>query len=190
MNEITIGKAPVLTSPNPLVMVCTEKPDGSTNIAPVSFVTYLSFNPPVIGFAMGQTSYTGERIRETGKAIITVPGSSLKEAVTGCGSTSGRNTDKAARFGIELTGLADSSIKFPPTPGWPLLSHSGSRWRWAITISISVTWTKSMGMRQKRRCSPGTDIPKRLLHRKSKQAINQQSETRQIVYSPNPVTVL
>lgn len=113
MNEITIGKAPVLTSPNPLVMVCTGKPDGSTNIAPVSFVTYLSFNPPIIGFAMGRASYTGLRIRETGKAIITVPGSSLKEAVTGCGSTSGRNTDKAARFGIELTGLADSGIKIP-----------------------------------------------------------------------------
>ena len=45
MEKITLPKASVLTSPNPVTLVCTQKPDGSTNLATVSWRTYLSFNP-------------------------------------------------------------------------------------------------------------------------------------------------
>jgi len=40
MKEIYIRQATALTSPEPLVLVCTEKKDGSLNIAPVSFFMY------------------------------------------------------------------------------------------------------------------------------------------------------
>ncbi len=113
MKEINMGKATEFTSPNPLTLVCSEKPDGTTNLAPVSFVTYLSFNPPRIGFAMGKAAYTGERVSETGKVIVAVPGDSLSAAVMSCGSSSGRNIDKVEKFGIELTSLPGSSIKIP-----------------------------------------------------------------------------
>ena len=113
MKEINIRKAPQITSPNPLTLICTEKPDGCVNLAPVSFVSYLAFNPPIMGFAMGQKSYTGQRVRETGKAVITVPGTALAEAAMSCGSCSGRDTDKAGKFGIELASLPDSSIRIP-----------------------------------------------------------------------------
>ena len=89
MKEINIGQATQLTSPNPLVMICTQKEDGSTNLAPVSFVTYLSFNPAMLGFAMG------------------------KNAVISCGTTSGSDTDKVQKFDIELKELPDCSIKIP-----------------------------------------------------------------------------
>ena len=36
MKEITLPKASQLTSPNPVTVVCTRKPDGSTNLATVS----------------------------------------------------------------------------------------------------------------------------------------------------------
>lgn len=36
MKEITLPKASQLTSPNPVTVVCTQKPDGSTNLATVS----------------------------------------------------------------------------------------------------------------------------------------------------------
>ena len=32
MNMITVGNIPAFTSPNSMVLVCTEKPDGSTNM--------------------------------------------------------------------------------------------------------------------------------------------------------------
>lgn len=36
MEKITLPKASQLTSPNPVTLVCTEKPDGTTNLATVS----------------------------------------------------------------------------------------------------------------------------------------------------------
>ena len=67
MKELNIMEATVLTSPNPLTLICSKKEDGSTNLAPICFVSYLSFNPPMVGFATGKQSHTGKRVRETGK---------------------------------------------------------------------------------------------------------------------------
>ena len=67
MKELNIMEATVLTSPNPLTLICSKKEDGSTNLAPICFVSYLSFNPPMVGFATGKQSHTGKRVRETDK---------------------------------------------------------------------------------------------------------------------------
>ena len=113
MEKITLPKASQLTSPNPVTVVCTRKPDGSTNLATVSWWTYLSYHPGMIAYAMAKTSYSGELVRATGEVILTVPGAEMAEAVLGCGSTTGRNTDKAAKFNIALTAAEGSSIKIP-----------------------------------------------------------------------------
>ena len=113
MNKISLPQAAGLTSPNPVTIVCTQKPDGSTNLATVSWWTYLSFNPNMIAYAMAKTSYSGEMVRNNKKVILTIPGAEIAEAVMGCGSTTGRNTDKAAKFGIELAEVEGSTIKIP-----------------------------------------------------------------------------
>lgn len=113
MNKITLPQAAGLTSPNPVTIVCTQKPDGSTNLATVSWWTYLSFNPNMIAYAMAKTSYSGEMMRNNKKVILTIPGAEIAEAVMGCGSTTGRNTDKAVKFGIELAEVEGSTIKIP-----------------------------------------------------------------------------
>lgn len=113
MNKINLPQAAKLTSPNPVTIVCTQKPDGSTNLATVSWWTYLSFNPNMIGYAMAKTSYSGEMVRNNKKVILTIPGTEIAEAVMGCGSTTGRDTDKVTQFGIELTEVEGSDIKIP-----------------------------------------------------------------------------
>ena len=113
MNKINLPQAAKLTSPNPVSLVCTQKPDGFTNLATVSWWTYLSFNPNMIGYAMAKTSYSGEMVRNNKKVILTIPGTDLAEAVMVCGSTTGRDTDKVAQFGIELTEVEGSDIKIP-----------------------------------------------------------------------------
>ena len=40
MKELNIMEATVLTSPNPLTLICSKKEDGSTNLAPICFVSY------------------------------------------------------------------------------------------------------------------------------------------------------
>lgn len=113
MKEINIGQATAITSPDPLVLVCTKKEDGSLNMAPVSFFMYASFNPPMLAFAMGKGANSGENIRKTGKAVLAAPGMSLKEAVMAYGSTNGGKMDKLKETPIALQSVEESDIQFP-----------------------------------------------------------------------------
>ena len=113
MKETTIKKASKLTSPNPLSLICTRKEDGSTNLAAVSFWTYLAFDPGKIGFAMGFKAFTGKREWETGEAVLVIPGADLKDAVMQCGSSTGEKTDKIRKFGIEMEKLPGTEIQIP-----------------------------------------------------------------------------
>lgn len=113
MKPIELPFASRLTSPNPVSLVCTLKPDGATNLATVSWWTYLSYNPNMIAYAMAKTSYSGERVRETKKVVLTVPGEAIADAVLGCGSTTGRDTDKIGKFQIEMQQLPESEILVP-----------------------------------------------------------------------------
>ncbi len=85
MKKITLPEASAITSPNPVTIVCTEKPDGGTNLATVSWWTYLSYNPNMVAFAMAKTSYSGEMVRQNKKVVITIPSDKIVSAVLGCG---------------------------------------------------------------------------------------------------------
>lgn len=113
MKELNVMEATQYTSPNPLTLICSKNEDGTTNLAPICFVSYLSFQPPMIGFAAGKQSHTGKRVRETGKVIVTVPGESLHQAVMACGSSTGADTNKASAFGIEMIPVEGSDIQIP-----------------------------------------------------------------------------
>lgn len=113
MKKINLPQASKLTSPNPVTLVCTQKPDGTTNLATVSWWTYLSFNPNMIAYAMAKTSYSGERVRETKKVILTIPSEEISNEVMKCGMSTGRTTDKAKEYGIELQEIPDSYIQIP-----------------------------------------------------------------------------
>ena len=113
MEKISLSKAAFVTSPNPVTIVCTQKPDGSTNLATVSWWTYLSYNPHMVAYAMAKTSYSGERVRENKRVVITVPSDMIADVVMNCGSTTGRNTDKVEKFNISLQALPGTDIQIP-----------------------------------------------------------------------------
>ena len=113
MKKINLPQASKLTSPNPVTLVCTQKPDGTTNLATVSWWTYLSYNPNMIAYAMAKTSYSGERVRETKKVILTIPSEEIANEVMKCGMSTGRTTDKAKEYGMELQEIPDSDIQIP-----------------------------------------------------------------------------
>lgn len=113
MKEINVGQAAALTSPDPLVLVCTQKEDGSLNMAPVSFFMYASFKPPMLAFGMSKASNSGENIRRTGRAVLAAPGVSLKDAVMAYGSSSGGKTDKLKETPIALQRIEGSDIQIP-----------------------------------------------------------------------------
>lgn len=113
MEKINLPKASLLTSPNPVTLVCTKKPDGTTNLATVSWWTYLSYNPSMIAFAMAKTSYSGELVRANKEVILTVPETPLAQVVMECGTSSGRTIDKISTFEIEMDTLPSSEIQIP-----------------------------------------------------------------------------
>ena len=113
MEKITLPKASNLTSPNPVTIVCTQKPDGKTNLATVSWWTYLSYNPGMIAYAMAKTSYSGEMVRNNKKVILTIPGAEIADEAMGCGMSTGRDTDKIVKLGIEMQEIPGSEIQIP-----------------------------------------------------------------------------
>lgn len=113
METIKLAKASVMTSPNPVTLVCTKRPDGKTNLATVSWWTYLSYSPEMIAYAMAKTSYSGEMVRANKEVVLTVPGTAIKDAVMGCGTTTGRDTDKVSKFGVEMKDVPGTEIRIP-----------------------------------------------------------------------------
>ena len=113
MKALNIMEATVYSSPNPLTLICSLNEDGTTNLAPICFVSYLSFNPPMVGFATGKQSHTGKRVRETSKVIVTVPGENLAGVVMACGSSTGAKVNKVAENNIEMKSVEDSDIQIP-----------------------------------------------------------------------------
>lgn len=113
MEKIELLKAAEFTSPNPLSLICTNTPAGITNLGTVSWWTCLGLEPPTIGFAMMKPSYSGEMVRRNKRLILVIPGEPMARHVMECGSTTGRNIDKAAKFGIELKQVPGTEIKIP-----------------------------------------------------------------------------
>ena len=113
MQEITFSKATELTSPNPVTLICTKTPDGRTNLATVSWYTPVSFKPPMLAFVMSKTSYSGECLRDSGRAALVFPGAELSKVVMQCGSVSGRTLDKPFEFGIRLAPVGECPVQVP-----------------------------------------------------------------------------
>ena len=140
----------------------------STNLAPICFVSYLSFNPPMVGFATGKQSHTGKRVRETGKVIVTVPGESLAGAVMACGASTGAETDKVAANNIEMMAVDGSDIQIPVDTRLAMVATLQQSVEVGDHILTSVRWTSSWAMRTRRACMPGTASGKLHLRQKAK----------------------
>ena len=120
MEEISIGTAQKLTSPNPFGLVSSTKPDGSTNLMAISWWTYASNHPATIIICLSNKGFSGECIKASKEFGLSIVNESLAAAAFQCGTCSGRDRDKASEFGIELIPgkrinaslVADSRVAF------------------------------------------------------------------------------
>ena len=102
MDDITIGQAQKLTSPNPFGLVTSCDAEGRTNLMALSWWTYCSNNPGTIAICLSQKGYTGSLIRANGEFALCIADAALSGAAFKCGTCSGRSVNKAEEFGIEL----------------------------------------------------------------------------------------
>ena len=113
MNKINISNALAYTSPNSMTLICTEKPDGSTNLATLAFWAFASTDPGKIMFSLNKGAYSLELLAEKKEVVLAVPGAPLTGALIGCGTCSGRDTDKAAQVGLTMQEVEGTNIKAP-----------------------------------------------------------------------------
>ena len=82
MNKINISNAPAYTSPNSMTLICTEKPDDSTNLATLAFWAFASTNPGKIMFSLNKGAYSLELLAEKKEVVLAIPGVELTGALS------------------------------------------------------------------------------------------------------------
>ena len=103
MKELNIAQAQRLTAPAPFALLSTLKEDGGVNLMAVSWWTYLSNHPPMLGVCLSKKGLSGSLITANGEFGLSIVGEALKDAALRCGTCSGRSIDKPTEFGIALS---------------------------------------------------------------------------------------
>ena len=109
---ITIAEAQKLSSPNPLALLTTRKPDGTTNIMALSWWTYLSNHPAAIGICLSNKGYSGTCIKANPFFSLSLPGIKLQNSAFQCGTCSGRQRDKVKELSIPLSQHPDFPVPY------------------------------------------------------------------------------
>jgi flavin reductase (DIM6/NTAB) family NADH-FMN oxidoreductase RutF len=99
-----------LLEPGPVVLLTTAR-RGRANVMPMSWLTMIDFEPPLVGCVVSDRNFTFENLKATRECVINIPTVELAQAVVGCGNTSGRRIDKFKRFG--LTAEPASRVEAP-----------------------------------------------------------------------------
>jgi flavin reductase (DIM6/NTAB) family NADH-FMN oxidoreductase RutF len=79
--------------PRPIALVATVDPHGVTNLAPFSFFTVVSSNPPFIAFAPHRAGRTGEKkdtlrnLEQVGEFTVSVVTEEIAERVNSCAAS-------------------------------------------------------------------------------------------------------
>jgi len=97
--EISVNKANRLINDGPVALVSLlykHKP----NIFTVAWNMPVSSQPLCVAIACGFKNYSTTGIKESCEFVINIPDQKLKEEVIGCGSVSGRDTDKFQKFNL------------------------------------------------------------------------------------------
>jgi len=92
-------KAYRLVNPG-LVFLVTVGDGEKDNVFACAWNLPVRKEPGMVGILTDKGHYSYSLLTRTWEFGINIPGASLKDAVYGCGSTSGRDVDKFSRFGL------------------------------------------------------------------------------------------
>lgn len=109
MKELELQKAFMLIEPGPVTMIATSH-EGRHNIMTISWTMVMDFTPR-FALCTGSWNYSYEALVESGECVIGIATADLVDTILDVGTTTGRETDKFARFG--LTPLPASQISAP-----------------------------------------------------------------------------
>lgn len=91
-----------LLYPRQTVLVTSwDGKNGRANIITLDWSMPLSMKPFLVAIAVGKTRYSYDCIKGCGEFVVNVPIRGLEDAVTFCGTRSGRNCDKFKEGGLK-----------------------------------------------------------------------------------------
>jgi len=104
--------------PRPIAWVSTVSPDGVENLAPHSFFTIASVNPPVVSFTSVGEKDSLRNIRETGEFVISLAPEDMFEAVNATGTGFAADVSEFDAAGIARE--ASGTVRPPRVAGSPV----------------------------------------------------------------------
>jgi flavin reductase (DIM6/NTAB) family NADH-FMN oxidoreductase RutF len=103
MKQVTVSEALSRKFPEWVVLVVTRRSDGFVDVMPAGWAMITSGRPAMFAVSIGHGRYTHELIQQGGAFVIAFPAPGMEEAIQYCGSHSGRDVDKIAQSGLEVT---------------------------------------------------------------------------------------
>jgi flavin reductase (DIM6/NTAB) family NADH-FMN oxidoreductase RutF len=116
---VALHHASRLINHGPTVLV-TSAHGGRRNVMAAAWSMPVEFTPPRIAVVIDKKTFTRELVAASGGFAVCVPGTALVDLTFAVGSTSGREVDKFARYGI--------AARPGPQLGMPLLESGCAAW--------------------------------------------------------------
>ncbi len=116
---VALEHASRLINHGPTVLV-TSAAEGRRNVMAAAWSMPVEFTPPRIAVVIDKHTLTRELVMASGAFGLCIPGAGLADLTYAVGSTSGRDGDKFARFGIVATA--------GPVLGVPLIETGCAAW--------------------------------------------------------------
>ncbi|MCL1936956.1 MAG: flavin reductase family protein [Candidatus Azobacteroides sp.] len=109
MKELELQKAFMFIEPGPVTMIGTSY-EGKNNVMTLTWTMVMDFTPR-FALLTGPWNYSCEALLKNKECVIGIATADLVETILDVGTTTGRETDKFARFG--LTALPASLVGAP-----------------------------------------------------------------------------
>ncbi|PLZ01402.1 hypothetical protein CY652_16360 [Burkholderia sp. WAC0059] len=119
LEPVALEHASRLVNHGPTVLV-TSASGSRRDVMAAAWSMPVEFTPPRIAVVIDKRTFTRELIAESGVFGICIPGAELIDLTYTVGTTSGRDLDKFARYGIETVR--------GPALGLPLIENGCAAW--------------------------------------------------------------
>ena len=89
-----------LLAPRPIVLITTVDKLGRINAAPMSFVTPIEMDPPILAFSTGYDGDTYRNIAETKEFVVNLVTEEIKRQMWVCGKSFPRGVNELEKAGL------------------------------------------------------------------------------------------
>ena len=123
-------KAIGLKYPEQIVLAVTVAPGDKVNVITLGWSMLCSHEPQLMAISVGNTRYSYELLTRSDEFVLAFPGRNMAKEALFCGTHSGREVDKIAETGLELSAAREISV--------PLLKQAVANFEMRVTDRLTT----------------------------------------------------